>query len=177
MASSSGVKSDAFANSNAANNNAATLQTQLNPLYSNLATGNVGFTPQQKANMLTAGAQGLGGGVAAATGQNALYAARTGNIGGDAVALDDAARQAGIQQSNVNLGVQNADAQEAEKNRQIGLSGLNGLYDTNQQAGYNYLNLANNAKPTFWQNFGSEAASDLLGAVTGQPAQKRLFGG
>ena len=176
MASSSGVKQDAMVNSDQANNRAAGAFSTLNPLYTSMATNPQGYTPQQKANLLTAGAQGLGGGVAAATGQNALYAARTGNVGGDALALDDATRQAGVTQSNVDLGVQNQDAQLQQQNRNIGLQGLNGLYNTNEQAGYNYLNLANNAKPTFWQQTASTATDDLLGALTGQAAQKRLYG-
>ena len=155
----SGVKGDALAQYGTNTGEAASAYNTLSPIYTQMATNPQGFTPQQKANMLTASAQSLGGGVASAVGEGNLEAARTGNIGGYDVALDDAARNAARVQSGNALQVQNQDAQLADEHQREGLAGLDSLYGTSTGAGANYLQLANNAKPTFWQNMANEAGS------------------
>ena len=114
--------------------------------------------------MLTASAQSLGGGVSAATGQAGLMAARTGNAGGFSAALDDAAGQAGIQQSANALGVQNQSAQIARQNQDIGLQGLSNEYNTGTGASISALNTANSAQPSFWQRFAQQGANSFWGA-------------
>src|SRR4051794_39596777 len=97
--SGSGVEKNALAGSATAGTTAQNALSTVNPIYSRLATGTVGYTPEQKADMKTSAAQGLGGAVAGATGAGGLYAARTGNAGGAAAAIDDSARAAMQQQS------------------------------------------------------------------------------
>ncbi len=145
MASGSGVEQQALAGSGDARTQAMSAYNTVNPIYSKLATGSVGLTPQQKSNMLTASADSLGGGVSSATGQGGLYAARTGNAGGATAAIDDAARQAGVQQSENALNVENTDAEVARQNQKLGLAGLNGIYDDASRTGVDYLNTANSA--------------------------------
>ena len=150
MPSGSGVKTDAFQNYGTNAGTAAGALSTVNPIYSKLATGTVGLTPQQQSNALTASGQSLGGGVASAVGQGDLMAARTGNVGGYTAALDDASRQAGVQQSSNALGVQNQSDQIARQNQQIGLGGLSGIYnDANGQANQS-LQVANQAQPGFF---------------------------
>jgi hypothetical protein len=152
--------------------NAQQAFNQVNPIYAQLAQGNTGLTDQQKTDALTASGQSLGGGLASAVGQGGLMAARTGNAGGATAALDDAARQAAVQQSQNALAVQNQDAALKEQNRQIGLAGLNGIYNTGTGAQTSNLNTSvsagNSQKPSFWQNLAGGAlggASAALGGV------------
>lgn len=161
----SGVKQDAFAglgNSQAQSNNAYNVA---NPIYTQMATSPQGYTPQQQANMETASAQSLGGSNASAVGSGALQSARTNNAGGYQAAVDDAARQAGAQQSQNTLGILNQSAALQRQQQQEGLNGLNGIYDTAGKNALGYLNLANQAKPTFWQGLGTQAADLALKAA------------
>lgn len=148
---SSGVKDAAMTNYGTNSANAAGALSTINPIYSQMAAGGMGYTPQQKSDQLTASSQSLGGGVAGAVGQGGLMAARTGNAGGAAAALDDASRQAGVQQSSNALDVQNRSDQLATDNQRVGLSGLNSIYSgANGQADAS-LNTANQAAKPFWQ--------------------------
>lgn len=159
--SGSGVKKDAFANYGTNAANAAGALDTINPIYSKLATGTVGYTPQQKADQLTASGQSLGGGVAAAVGQGGLEAARTGNAGGSAAALDDAAHNAATVQSSNALDVQNRSDDLATQNQRVGLGGLSSIYSgANQQADAS-LNTANNVQPGFLKTLANTALGDL----------------
>lgn len=170
MASSSGVEKNALNNSAVAGNTASGALSTINPIYSQMAEGNMGFTPQQKSNMLTASGQSLGGAVSGAVGEGGLLAARTGNAGGSASALDDAARTAGVQESSNALGVENADASLAHQNQITGLNGLNSIYDDANKTGVDYLNTANSAQQAAaartmgWTKIGLGALSGAAGA-------------
>lgn len=171
--SGSGVKTDALSNYGTNAGTAAGALNTVNPIYSQMATGTDGYTPTQKSNMLTSSAQSLGGGVSSAVGQGGLLAARTGNAGGATAALDDASRQAGVQQSTNSLNVQNQSDQLAEKNQQIGLAGLNSIYaDANGQADQS-LNTANNAQPSFLQKLALGAVG---AAGSAAPTIGKAFG-
>lgn len=161
----SGVKADAIQQYGNSTGQAQSAYNTLDPIYSQWATNPQGLTPQQKSDMLTASGQSLGGGVAAATGEGNLDAARTGNEGAMAGALDDAARQAQVQQSQNALGVENQDAQLARRQQEMGVAGLDSIYNHAGDMGQSYLALANNAKPSFWQQFGSQAAFGALKAA------------
>ena len=163
MSSSSGVKQNAFAISGQNQALAQQASGTALPLYQQLAQGNQGFTPQQSANMLTASGQSLGGGQAAAVGQGALMQARTGNAGGYASAIDDAARQAGVQQSQNALGIQDQSAMLAHQNQLAGLQGLSGLNAQGTQGAISALNTANSAQQPFWKSFAQRAGMNLLG--------------
>lgn len=142
--SGSGVEKNALANSGQAVDQATSAYNTVNPIYSKLASGTVGYTPQQMADEKTASEQSTGGGVSAAVGQGGLYAARTGNAGAPTAALDDAARNAGVTNSDNALDVQNRSDALATQNQRIGLSGLNGIYDDANSTGEGYLGIANN---------------------------------
>ena len=166
----SGVKKDALGISGTAGAQATSAFNTANPIYTSFASGTQGLTPQQQSNMLTASAQSLGGGVSAATGQAGLMAARTGNAGGFSAALDDAAGQAGIQQSANALGVQNQSAQIARQNQDIGLQGLSNEYNTGTGASISALNAANGAQQPFWKQFiqqGLQSGTQLGAAALG----------
>lgn len=155
---SNNVKDKALNNSDVNAANAANALSTINPIYSQMAQGNMGLTDQQKANALTASGQSLGGGVSSAVGQGGLYAARTGNAGAATAALDDAARQAQVQQSQNALDIQNQSDAIARANQAQGLSGLNQIYaESNGQATAN-LNTANNAQKPWWQTALAGAA-------------------
>jgi len=116
------------------------LASNANSLYGTLApelTQEVmnprGFTPTEKAAMNTAGRQSAGGSMAGAVGQGGLKAARTRNAGGSDAAIQESARNAGEEASNAALKTEMADTGLKEHERESGLSGLEGL--TNSQTG------------------------------------------
>ena len=111
--------------------------------------------------MNTASTQTLGGGQASAVGQGGLLAARTGNAGGAAAAIDAASQQAGQTNSQDMLGVANNNANLMQKQQQEGIAGLNSIYDTGTQASISALNTANGVKPPFWQTLANTAVGDL----------------
>lgn len=150
--SGSGVEKNALANSAQSEGQATTALDTINPIYSKLATGTQGYTPQQKADQLTASSQSLGGGVAGAVGQGGLLAARTGNAGGATAALDDASRSAGATESGNALDIQNQSDQLASQNQRIGLSGLNSIYSDANRTGANYLDIANSSQQATAKN-------------------------
>jgi hypothetical protein len=81
-------------------------------------TNTNGYTPGQMNDMTTASNQSLGGAVGGAVGQGNLTAARTGNAGGYATALDSAVRDAGKQQSQNALGVKEDSAKLSAQQQQ-----------------------------------------------------------
>lgn len=110
---------------------------QANILSSNLVPGLIrqannpyGFTAQQKNNMLTQGAEAVGGANATATGEGRLQALRSRTAGGYAPALDEAAREKGRQLSGINLDVANRDAMLANQRQLQAQQMLQGLYGT-----------------------------------------------
>jgi hypothetical protein len=143
--SGSGVEKNALNNSAFAATQGNNALGTINPIYSRMATGNDGFTPQQKANMLTASAQSIGGANAGAVGQGGLYEARTGNAGGAAAAIDDSARAAMEKGSENALDIENKDAALRTSNQRVGLEGLNSIYDDSNRTAEGYLNTANSA--------------------------------
>ncbi len=164
--SSSGVKSDALGISGTANQQAQSAYATVNPQYQQLATGTVGYNPQQMADMDTGAMQSLGGGVSAAVGEGALTAGRTNNAGAFSAALDDASRQAGVQQTAVGLGVQNQNAQLEQQNRVLGLQGLSSIYGQGTQDSISALNTANQVQPGFWQNLAAQAGKAAVAGLT-----------
>ena len=125
--------------------NANNTYSILTPTLSRMATAPQGFTPQTMANMNTAAEQSIGGATAGTVGQGNLQAARTNNAGAFQPVATQAAHDATGQLSDAALGIQNRNAMLQEQQRQQGLSGLQGLYNTNVGAGENALGLSNNA--------------------------------
>jgi hypothetical protein len=143
--SGSGVEKNALNASANAGRQADTAYNTVDPIYSEMASGNVGLTPIQKSRMLTASGQSLGGANAGAVGQGALYAARTGNAGAATAAIDDSARSAMEKQSENAVDVENKDAQLASQNQRFGLSGISDIYSDANRTGEGYLGTANSA--------------------------------
>ena len=147
-----GVSKDAFANSGTAGNlqnqysaNAANVYGGLEPQLAAEAAHPTGLTPMQKASQNTAAQQSAGGGVAGAIGAGKLYAARTRNAGGAKAAIGQAVQGAGKNLSTAALGTEQQDAALQQKNRQAGLSGLEGLNAQQTSAGEGALGLSNQA--------------------------------
>lgn len=180
--SGSGTKKDAFANSGKANSLSATSDNNANALYGTLAPElqnemihPQGFTPTEKSAMTTASEDSVGGGMAGALGQGALEGARTGNAGASTVALDDAARGGQHELSSDALKTEMDDANLKAKQQQEGAEGLGNLYDTNAHDTLGALGLsnqalgvANNAKPSFWEDAAATGMGDLMGLGTGK---------
>lgn len=173
---SSGVKKDALGSYGTATGQATDAFNVANPIYTQMATRPTGYTPQEQANLTTASNQTLGGSNAAAVGQGALASARTNNAGGYQAAIDDAARTSGAQQSENNLGILNRSADLKRQQQTQGLEGLSNEYGTASKTGMGYLDLANQAKPTFWQNLGGAATGDALQLLTGLGGKKLGLG-
>jgi hypothetical protein len=164
MSSSSGVKTDAFRNygigqglSNQLTANAQNVYAGLEPQLQAMAAHPQGLNPTQKAAMNTAAQQSAGGSTAAAQGEGRLYSARTHNAGGAKAAIGSGIRGAGENLSNAAVGTELANAQLQNKQQQAGLSGLEGLNQTELSGGLNALgesnralDVANNAKDSFW---------------------------
>ena len=150
--SGSGVEKNALNQAGTAAGQASSAYGTISPIYAQEATNPTGYTPQQRANQLTASNQSLGGAVAGAVGQGALYGARTNNAGAATAALDDSARNAMAQQSQNALGVENDNAALMEKQKQEGLAGLNSIYGDANRTGADYLGIANSSQQAAARN-------------------------
>lgn len=111
--------------------NSNDLYKQLFPMLQAEATNPTGYNPKDLVAMNTASQQSVGGGTASAVGDLGLAAARTRNAGGFAPAEDEAVRSGQRQLSENALGIQGANADLKEKQKQLGISGLSGLYGQN----------------------------------------------
>ena len=172
----SGVKADELANSGTANGlasqygaNAANIYGGLEPTLASESAHPTGLTPMQKASQNTASQQSAGGGTAGAIGAGKLYSARTHNAGGAKEAIGQATRGAGQNLSDAALNTEQQDAALQQKNQQAARSGLAGLETGQTSAGEGALglsnqalNIANEAKPTFWQQLGEQGAFTAL---------------
>lgn len=131
----------------------------------------------------TANQQSIGGSVAGAVGQGNLQAARTGNAGGFAPALDEAARSGARQMSQNALGVQEQNAYLKNQQQQQAINALGNLYGENTNATLRALGLGNEAlgesnnalsvatgaaKASPWNSFYDTLGQGLAGDITGQ---------
>src|SRR5271170_5236977 len=149
---SSGVTGLAKNNSTTANNlqnqysaNGANIYGGLEPQLAAEAAHPSGLTPMQKASQNTAAQQSAGGGTAGAIGAGRLYAARTRNAGGAKAAIGQATQGAGKNLSTAALGTEQQDAALQQKNRQAGITGLEGLNAQQTSAGEGALGLSDQA--------------------------------
>lgn len=126
QASEAGKAAQGF--SNQQNANAMGLFGTLAPELETEIAHPAGFAPSDLAAMNTATQQSAGGSEAAAVGQGALKAARTGNAGGSDAAIGAAARGAGETASKGALATQMANARLKESQRSGAERGLEGLY-------------------------------------------------
>lgn len=106
--------------------NFSSLYNQLTPAYTNEAVNPQGFGPQTEADLNTGAEQSTGGALGSAVGKGAQYSAANRNLGSFAPVLDESARGASRQLSNDTLGIKSDNAMLKEKQRQEGISGLQG---------------------------------------------------
>lgn len=155
-----------------ANANSQDLYKQLMPQYQSEATAPTGYDPKDIAAMTTAGQQSVGGSTAGAVGDLDLQAARTGNAGGFAPAEDEAVRSGQRQLSANALGIQGANADLKQQQKQAGLSGLASLYGGNTANMLSALGLQNQSTQTGTQAGQSgwfQNMTGLVGALGGLP--------
>lgn len=105
------------------------------PTLKGEATHPVGYDPRDLNAMLVAGEEGAGGATGSLKSEAELSAARTHNTGALSGVLDELARTKTRQLSENALNVQGENARLKEKKRQAGLSGLEGLYGEDVNAG------------------------------------------
>jgi hypothetical protein len=150
-----GVAKDALANSGTAGNmsnslygSASGISNALTPQLEAEAAHPAGYTPSQMAAQNTAAQQSAGGSMAGAVGQGSLLAARTRNQGAAQNAIAQSGRQASQNLSNEAVGTQVNNANLQQKQQQAGLSGLEGLYNTQLGGSESALGLSNSALNT-----------------------------
>jgi hypothetical protein len=158
--------------------NAAGVNNTLTPALTAEAVNPQGYSPTQLAAQTTAAEQTAGGSNAGATGGALLRAVRSRNVGAAPAAIDASNENASKNLSQTNAGIQTKNADLQQKQRQAGLSGLQGLYDENVGAGQNALNSSNSALndagdlKNFWQQLltqGIDSATKFgISAMTGQ---------
>lgn len=176
--SGSGVKKDAFSNygtgedlSKSLTGNAASLYGTLAPELTNQSINPQGIAPTDLASINTAAQQSAGGSQAGAVGQGALLASRTKNAGTADAAIAKSTENAGGQLSKAALGTQMANVGLKNQQQEHAQNSLQGLYGTDLSGGLNALGLSNNAlqianqaKPSFWQQMALTGGSNLVNA-------------
>jgi hypothetical protein len=181
MSGHSGLTSDLLANSGTANgleslygSNAAGINSTLTPALTAEAVNPQGYSPTQMASMTTGAEQTAGGANAGATGGALLRATRTRNAGAAPAAIDQTNRQGGQELSQINAGIQKSNADLQQHQKQEGISGLEGLYGENVNAGENALGLSNSSLAdagnlkNFWQSLltqGLQSGSQVAGSA------------
>lgn len=147
------------------------------------ATTPTGYTAQQKQDQLVSGAEGAGGTEAAARGQAALTATRTGNAGGFADALQNVARQRMGQNVANSREVQQNSANLALEKQQQARNALQGYYGTDTSNQLKAMGLANDdlnaelkAKQQGWLQNTEGVVDTITGAAKGAGAMGIGFG-
>lgn len=127
---------------------AAGIGSSLIPGLEREASNPTGYDTQTKNNMITAGAQAVGGVNSGIGGIAGLEEGRTRNAGGATQALDEAARVKSRQLSNNALGVENSSAQLAQQKQMQAQNQLAGLYGTDTSNSLHAMGLSNDALNT-----------------------------
>ena len=122
----------------------------------------------------TANQQSIGGSVAGAVGQGNLMAARTGNAGGFAPALDEAARSGARQLSQNAVGTQEANAYLKQQQREQATQALGNIYGENTNATLRALGLGNDALQTSNQALGIAGNQKSFGSILGDSLANAL---
>ncbi len=149
------VQSGAKSNKSVADTTAGGFGSQASQIGSSLIPGlerqannPTGFTPMQKNAMLVSGAESAGGTEAGGRGAAMLQSLRTKNPSGFASALDESARIKGRQLSQNALGVETADARQAQANQARAQQQLQGLYGTDTSNQLRAMGLSDEALRT-----------------------------
>lgn len=146
-------------------NTAGGLLNTLTPAYQQEITNPQGYSPTTLGAINTASQQSTGGSVAGAVGSGNLIAARNRNAAGFAPAVDKAARDAGKTNSENALGVQIGNANLKQKQTQEGLSGEQGLFNTENNDVLSSLGLQNSSTNAETQAGNSGWFQNTLGAI------------
>lgn len=151
--------------STTAGNNANGIFGPLLQQYHAEATDPQGIGPAGLAAENTASQQSTGGSIAGAVGQNNQMAARTRNRGGFQIANDESARSGMRQNSTnaVNTIAQNERLKETQ--RQMGLAGEHGLFDSNLQTQLGALGAENGSTQALTQAGGSGWLQNALNII------------
>jgi hypothetical protein len=146
------AQSESYKNSATAQGWANNLMSNANQIYGSLAPtleneaiNPQGMSPTDLAATKTSNMQTAGGTQAGATGAGRLYAMRTKNAGAAGNAIAESARVAGQQLGQENLATDLANAKLKRSQQQSGISGLEGLNQTELGASENALGLSNTA--------------------------------
>ena len=107
---------------------ASTEHSTLSPFYTNEMKAEHSLDPSQTGELLTAAEAGSGGATGALKGQAELEAARTRNPSGFTKALDEASRDQSKTMAGASEGIAAEDIMGAQKLRQEGAAGEQGLY-------------------------------------------------
>ena len=185
MGGHNGIKGDLLNNMTTANGleglysgNAAGINSTLTPALTAEAVNPTGYTPTQMGAQTTAAEQTAGGSNAGATGGALLRAARTRNVGSAPAAIQGANQNASQRLSQTNAGIQSKNADLMQKQRQEGISGLEGLYGENVGAGETALGLSNSSLKdagdlsNYWQQLlmqGIQSTGQVAAAAAGKP--------
>jgi hypothetical protein len=156
---------------------AGQISSSLIPGLETQANTPTGFTPIDKARMLTSAGEAAGGANAGAGGVAQLTSLRTSTPGGFAGALGEAARAKGRTMSEATLGVNLADARLREQKRAEAQRLLSGLYGTDVNAQLRAMGLVPediNAELAAKRQGGLQNFEGLIGTLSG--AGKAAFG-
>jgi hypothetical protein len=137
----------------------------LTPELESQAANPTGYTPQQQAYMNTAAQQSEGGSTAGITGQANLQAARTRNAGGFQGAIGSGSRAAQQDLSTKALGVQTAQANLQQQQKQQALQQLQSLYGTDIGSSLGYMNSSNQAISDRMGKGGASNSTAAIGAI------------
>lgn len=143
--------------------NASHIYGTLEPQLEGEALNPQGYGASDIAGMNTQVGQATGGATAAAKGEGELDAARTGNRGGFQTALDDSARTGMRTNADAALAIQGKNADLKQKQQQVGISGLEGLYGENSGDELKALGLENESIGEGNQSVGAETAAGNSG--------------
>lgn len=152
------------------NQQAAGVNSTLNPFLTSELTHPQGFSQQDQTSMLSAGQAGTGGANASIAGQAALQTARSRNPAGFSTALDAAARSKNQTNASMSENVAANNANLKNTQQQDAASGLQGLYGTDSGNALKALGLQDSAIGTETQAGQSgwlQNATGVLNAVTG----------
>lgn len=158
----------------------------LNPFFANEMKAQHSLTPSQAGEMLTAAEAGSGGAFGGAEAAIKNNAARTGNATAVTKSLDEMARDKAKVAAGSSEGIAAEDIAGAEKLRQEGAAGMQGLYGTNvnaqlgamKQSGEDLKNLetAQTQAPSWLQGLKNvtAGAQDVSSLVSGPGASSWL---
>jgi len=157
---------------------ASAINAQLMPFLTRELNNPEGYTQQQQGAMLGAAEGGAGGATAGLTTEANLESARDRNSGGNAGALDEAARikDKALAGSSEGIAANNATLQQSQK--QAAASGLQNMYGTDTSAQLKAMGLIAPDVNASSEAYGKgDWASDLNGLTGAVGGVAKLAGG